>query len=199
MSSNQKLIVFAQEYLKKQPFDIVHDLKHHQLVVKNCVDIIREEKLTPDEEVVITSAWWHDVEKSYKSANSADSTVSFLKKIAREMHIDPAFVDQCVHTILQHSFRQSQTTLEGKILFDADKIEYVNDGRIAKLMNDFLTHPGKYPIDKLQEIHDLWVARIKKVPDMMHFAYSKKIFLTKVKATENILDKLQKAIDSEIH
>lgn len=196
MSDSQKLIVFAQEYLRRQPFDIVHDLEHHQLVVNNCLDIIGAERLNPHEDVIITSAWWHDVEKSYRSANSADSTVSFLKKTAAKMDVESNFIDQCVHTILQHSFTQIQTTLEGKILFDADKIEYVNDTRIAKLISDFLAHPDKYPIDQLQYIHDLWVSRIKKIPNMMHFAHSKKVFLEKLPDTENIIDELQKAINS---
>jgi HD superfamily phosphohydrolase YqeK len=194
MSVSQKLIEYAQAYLKKQPFDIIHDFEHHQLVVNNCQQIVIQEKLVPNEAVLFTSAWWHDVEKSYQTANSADTTVEFFKTTATQLGADSEFTELCTQTIIEHSFRQMQTTLESKILFDADKIEYVNDDRIATLVDDVIANPDRYQPDFLQETHDIWVARIKKVPDMMHFEYSRQLFLDKLKDTESILDKLQKAI-----
>jgi HD superfamily phosphodiesterase len=194
MKSSQKLIEFAKKYLEKQPFDIVHDLEHHEQVVANCLDIIKQEGLQPDMDVIITAAWWHDVEKSYETKNSADKTIVFFRKTAEIFGADDEFINQCVDTIQQHSFSQPQRTLEGKILFDADKIEYVNDGRIGKLVDDFVANPHKYQPNHLQSTHDIWIARIKKVHDMMHFAFSKKVFQTKLRDTENILEKLQRAL-----
>lgn len=99
MSDSTTLIEYAKDYLQKQPFDIVHDLEHHQLVVSNCIEIIEQEKLTPNREVVLTSAWWHDVEKSYQTAKSSDNTLNFLRKAGKELNIDPGFVEQCCLTI----------------------------------------------------------------------------------------------------
>ncbi len=79
MSESQKLISFAQSYLKRQPFDIVHDLEHHQLVMTNCVEIIKQEQVRVDQDIILTSAWWHDVEKSYQTANSSDNTIIFVR------------------------------------------------------------------------------------------------------------------------
>jgi HD superfamily phosphodiesterase len=195
MSKNQILIEYAQSYLKKQPFDIIHDFEHHQLVVSNCITIIEQENLKPNTEALLTAAWWHDVEKSYETTNSSDNTVSFFQKTAAELKVDPAYINQCSQIITEHSFNQTQNTLESKILFDADKIEYVNDDRIAKLVDDVISNPGKYEPNYLQANHDVWVARIKKVPDMMHFNYSKQTFLNKLALTETLLEKFQKAIN----
>lgn len=195
MSESQNLISFAQSYLKRRPFDIVHDLEHHQLVMTNCVEIIKREQVPIDKDIILTSAWWHDVEKSYQTANSSDSTIIFFRKTAQELHADSDFIDQCCLTIAQHSFSQSQTTIEGRVLFDADKIEYVNDIRISKLINDFVANPDKYQHDNLQQTHDVWLARLKKVCDMMHFKYSKQTFLSRLKQTEDILEKLQQVLN----
>lgn len=199
MTDAQKLISFAQDYLQKQPFDIVHDLEHHQLVVQNCLNIIEHEKLTPNFDVILTSAWWHDVDKSYETVKSSDNTVTFFLQKAAELGVDRQFADYCVQTIEQHSFSQQQTTLEGKILFDADKIEYVNDDRIQKLVDDFVQHPDKYEADHLHNTHDIWIYRIQKVHDMMHFNYSRQVFLKKLAATETILEKFQQAISAKEH
>ena len=196
MSDSQKLIQYAQSYLKKQPFDIVHDLEHHQLVVRNCEAIIQNEKLKPNLDVIMTAAWWHDVEKSYKTANSSDNTIVFFQKVAKELGIDNTFIELCSNTIKEHSFSGRQTSLESNILFDADKIEYVNDDRISKLVDDFVLHPSKYKPDQLQNTHDIWAFRITKVQDMMHFEYSKKVFQEKIAATESILEKFQRKLDS---
>ncbi len=194
MTNSQKLIEFAQAYLKKQPFDIVHDFEHHQLVVTNCQQIIQAEELTPETDVIMTAAWWHDVEKSYTTANSADTTVAFFQQTAAALDIDPSFIERCAHTISEHSFNRTQTTLESQILFDADKIEYVNNLRIKKLINDFHLHPEKYQTQTLQHMHQIWISRIKKVPQMMHFDWSRKLFLAKLNDTENILEQLQRSV-----
>lgn len=196
MSDSQKLIDYAQTYLQKQPFDIVHDLEHHQLVVTNCTGIVTAERLTPNMEVLMTAAWWHDVDKSYETANSSDNTVVFFRKVAADLGVDDTFIDHCVHTIEEHSFSNTQTCLESQILFDADKIEYVNVNRINKLVMDIKAHPEKYQQERLQTMHAIWISRITKVHQMMHFAYSKKVFLSQLKETKQVLEKFKQVVEA---
>lgn len=194
MTPIKNLISFARDYLQKQPFDIVHDHEHHELVYHNCRQIIEKEGLHPDRDVIEVSAWWHDVEKSYKTDNSADSTIIFLKKTAIELGIDPRFVERCCLVIGQHSYRQSQSELESRILFDADKIEYVNHHRIGKLIDHFAAHPELYKKDGLQRTREIWLERVAVVVDRMHFDHSKQVFRQRLPATHEVLERYQQQL-----
>lgn len=194
MSSIKKVAEFAQTYLKQQPFDLAHDFAHHQLVYHNCLSIIKNEHLTQaDQDVITVAAWWHDVEKNPQAANSAQSTVAFFRKKAQELGLAAETIDRCAKVIGEHSFSETQTTLESRILFDADKIEYVNADRIRTFALHALAHPEQYDLTELQRLYRTWCQRIEVLPKRMHFNYSKQQFVQYLNEAKESLKQLAEA------
>ncbi|MBP7774250.1 hypothetical protein KA078_00500 [Candidatus Woesebacteria bacterium] len=117
MQSNS--ISTAQQLLLDHPFDIYHDIFHHYKVWENSRKITFIEKLKVDTNPLDIACWWHDIFKGEKDN-------SLLIKTLSDTNIDTDTLDTAIAIINQHSFGEEQTLLESKILYDADKIEYIS-------------------------------------------------------------------------
>jgi hypothetical protein len=178
---SQVIADLSRKILKTQAFDAAHDYKHHKTVADNCLNIIRLENLQDkvNLDVLISAAYWHDFERGtegdYKKAKKDNDGISRLLK---KENVPENFINQVNKLIDEHSFHSDQVSLEGKILFDADKLEYVSLYRFKDSLN-------KLPPEKINYYRDLWKSRINTVRDRLFFESSKNLFdrrLNKLKA-----------------
>ncbi len=155
--------------LLDNPFDAGHDFLHHQEVYNNCVYIVHNEKMDVDMNALSLAAWWHDYER-----NNEEENRRILREFGRNRNVDSELIDKVIGIISSHSYGEKQQTVEQKVLFDADKIEYANVRRFRRVMAavdsnqmSFLVW-GKYK--------KAWQDRIPQVRAQLHFEASKDRF-----------------------
>ncbi len=107
--------------------DPKHSLSHVLQVVEYTKEIL--ENVNADSEVCIISAYWHDVGRIEKNKGHALISANLLKEEMRRLAYDENFIDKCYKAIYKHSWNEKPETLEGDIIRDADKIDFVGVNR----------------------------------------------------------------------
>lgn len=170
-----QLISIAKTKLKESPIDTAHGVDHHQSVFINCLEIIADHNLEINLDLITISAWWHDLE-------SQIGDINVLNKEMIELKFSNNQIENIIKIIKEHTFGKKQTSLEAKILYDADKIEYFNVKRIEQAIED--TENGLMELATLQRLSKSWLKRYKNVLENFHFEFSKKTALNNLPATK---------------
>ena len=173
------IILTAQKELIEKPFDLAHDISHHYRVYEYCLKIIRAEDLNVNYDVLTICSWWHDLE------DRKGEKVLKLTTTLKRYECKKDFIKKIIKVIREHSFCKKPTTLEGKILFDADKLEYVNPFRLAwfkQAVKDGFIKKRKY-FEYLRQ----WQERIKKLGKLLNFSYSQKKFIEMLPEAKKIM------------
>lgn len=108
--------------------DPVHGFEHVLRVLSLAERLGRE--LSADLEILRAAALLHDASGAHPSENSdrgrhESASADFARGVLCDEGWDPARIEAVLHCIRSHRFRsqESPTTLEAKILFDADKLD----------------------------------------------------------------------------
>lgn len=167
--STEQLVETARYYLEKNPFDAVHDVRHHAAVWDNCLWIIREEGIPNlNLDVLKVAAWWHDVQRGQ------DDEISLLREKMQEFNMPNETRTAIFETVGSHSFGNTQASTEAKILYDADKMEYASFERVKILLK--MRAEEKISEADYNHYVKTWRERIVSVKGQMHFESSKKEF-----------------------
>jgi hypothetical protein len=120
-----QVISIAKSQLLSSPFDIAHDVFHHYKVWENVMLIAVKEGLKLDFEKLEIASWWHDYERG-----SVEHLA--LTEAMQKTGYSEAYIKSVKDLINTHSFSDKHSDAEeAKVLFDADKLEYVNSGRLV--------------------------------------------------------------------
>lgn len=168
-----KISIIVEDFkaeLLKHKFDIVHGLLHHYDVWRNCLDIIEKEKLTNfDLSSLMIATWAHDLE-SYLPDNN---NFKILKGVLDKHKVDKKLIEKVTKIIEEHSFTAKQTLLESKILFDADKLDYISIYRwsntLAQVKDGLLNERFEMYEKKCNKLFPL-------LREKLHFEFSRKKF-----------------------
>jgi uncharacterized protein len=166
--------------------DAAHDFEHIMRVYRNAEFIGKKEGA--DMEILLAAALLHDVvvypKGSSKSAKSADDSADLAEKILQEYRWPKQKIDRVSYCIRTHSYskRLTPTTLEGKILQDADRLDALGAVGIARTFSvggsenrpfyhseDPFWDSGREPDDR-QWTLDHFQAKLLKIKDSMHTA-----------------------------
>ena len=136
MHNIEQIMMTVKLLLENQP--PAHDFQHVFRVYKNAELISEEEKLV-DLDIVLAAALLHDLvvypKGSIKSANSADESAEIAKKILLEHKSYPRDKIEKVADIIKiHSYSKNlvPTSIEGKILQDADRLDAIGAIGLAR-------------------------------------------------------------------
>lgn len=165
----RQALKYIQNLQKTDPYDAGHDFEHHQTVVNNCQSLVKAEKLKVNEEVLELAAWWHDYQRDNLSKNNAA-----VKDSLHRHGFDDEFIKTVLDTINHHSHGNQQELTEQKVLYDADKIEYVNPERIKHVMN--AVSNGNMSMQRAEKYAKVLNERVISVYESLHYDYSKQIF-----------------------
>ncbi len=124
---NKRLIEKAIEFMK-QVLDPKHALSHMESVVEYTKEILSKME-DADKEVCLISAYWHDVGRMIQEKGHAKISADMLQEEMRNLGYDEQFIQKCYLAIYKHSWKEEPETLEGLIIRDADKIDFVGIGR----------------------------------------------------------------------
>ena len=180
MKNIVSIILEAQKQLVLKPIDLAHDITHHYRVYERSLKINNNEKLNADENLLVVCAWYHDL------GGRRGENIDLLRGLLSKHTNDVNFINKVIEIICEHSYGGIQTSLESKILFDADKMEYVNPLRLSWFLRahkDGLLNEKKYKQYKKE-----WNKRIINISKMLHFPSSQKEFSILLPAAEKIME-----------
>ncbi len=144
----QPLLNLAQHYLTQNPYDVAHDLSHHQRVWSNAQFIaknVRKIHNQPDMSALHVACLWHDVVLGEKQSLDkrdihVDHTIEYLSEKLSGHHFSDTFQKKVLTAIKQHQFSTSvQSSIEAQILFDADKLDALSPERYTKIITAYNT------------------------------------------------------------
>lgn len=172
MNKTNDLVRIAERNLTTTPFDIGHDTHHHYNVWVNAYTIMALENLTLDIEKLNIACWWHDYERG-------STKHPVLVENMKNLKYADSYIQDVLKIINSHSFEDDKSPeVEAKVLFDADKIEYVNPGRYFWVGEGILN--GKIELNIARKYGKNLTDRIEAVAKQFNYVTSKEMF------TENL-------------
>jgi HD superfamily phosphodiesterase len=146
----------AAEMQKAPSPSEVHARDHVLRVLRRCIRL--GEKLDADMEVLVTAVYLHDLGRHY-IADKVHGALSAQKAepVLERIRFPQEKRDAVLHAIRVHDVSASpedRTTLESKILYDADKIDTLGVVGVLRYIRHYY---GKKPIDyMLDDIDARW-------------------------------------------
>lgn len=127
MDNVSAVIIAAEDRLRAYAHDPAHDLEHHSDVALLALEIAANIEPSSDSEALAIACMWHDVGEPDRrgAAVAADLATQEMKK-----HDMPeAFIATVDTAIRFHEYGDQPKNIEGKILFDADKLTILSPER----------------------------------------------------------------------
>ncbi len=128
IEEKNKILIKKAIEIMKQVSDPKHSLSHMESVVQYTKEIL-ENVEEADKEICLISAYWHDVGRSVQEKGHAKLSADMLQEEMQNLGYDEEIIQKCYLAIYKHSWKEEPATLEGKIIRDADKIDFVGIGR----------------------------------------------------------------------
>ena len=184
-----KVINRAKQLLFTDAHDIAHDINHHYRVWEHCMNIIMEENLVNDIDLesLYIAAWWHDYKRGSKEY------VELITEL-KNNDFSSLEINYTIGIMNSHSFGDAgQNTLEAKILYDADKIEYISTARweMINLSIQFEAFPEGRVLEYYHGINE----RLSTVKERLYFEYSRKVFVENLR---NLISYLKSGLVASI-
>src|ERR671932_585413 len=189
-----------------------HDFQHVLRVYKNAEMISKQER-SVDLDVVLAAALLHDLvvypKGSTKTITSADESAEVATKILREYKNYPIErIEKVADAIRTHSYSKklAPSTLEGKILQDADRLDAIGAIGLARTFsvggseNRSLYNPidpfckSERQLNDTQWTLDHVKSKLMVLKNSMHTKTAKKIAQERTEFMELFLNQLQKEI-----
>lgn len=173
------LIVKIQKNLVDSPIDLAHELSHHYRVFEMSLEIQNKEGLSLNKELIIIASWLHD------NFGRNGNDMSKLRDFLISNKCSEKNIDKILKIIKEHSFGKRQSTLESKVVYDADKLEYVNPIRLRlfhQAVEDALIERRKY-----KKYLNEWNERIPYVYKTLNFPFSRSTFLRLLPEAKRIM------------
>jgi uncharacterized protein len=190
--------------------DPAHDFQHIMRVYRNAEMIGKEEGA--DLEILLAATLLHDLvvypKGSSKRSKSSDDSADLAEKILKKRGWPRDRIDRVSYCIRTHSYskRIMPSTLEGKVLQDADRLDALGAVGIARTFSVGGTENRKFynPADPFckekREAQDrLWTldhfqAKLLKLHKTMHTKTAKRIAKKRIRFMKAYLKQLAKEI-----
>jgi len=184
-----------------------HDFEHVQRVYRNA-EIISKKEEGADLDIVLAAALLHDLvvypKGSRRTNHSADESADLAKKILSEYKYYPVEkIEKVVYAIRTHSYSKQliPSTLEGKILQDADRLDAIGAIGIARTFsvggseNRSLYDPKDPFCESDRGLDDTrWTLEIIDIKKFMHTKTAKEIAKQRTDFIESFLNQLRNEI-----
>lgn len=175
MNHVDQILDLARTHLYDSPYDVAHDLAHHLEVLRNALQLAHElsdEEL--DFDVLRIAALWHDIPVPGSVEKNSERTAEYLEQKMHEIGFHKDFIKKVYDAVSRHSFGQQPTTIEGKVLYDADKLELLNLQRLSRYHR--AVEQGKAPRQKAEADFRRVADNFKTLRGTLHFEASKRRF-----------------------
>lgn len=202
----KKEFKFIREYVKKICQDIpynTHHLDHILRVTEMAVSLGKE--LDANMAILETSALLHDIGRFREDADChAEISANFANKFLKKRNWEESIIEAVCYAIKTHRYHKgiTPTTLEAKILQDADKLDALGAIGIIRVVSYFpqtqlysLENPfcdDRKPEDKYTLDH--FYQKILNLKDAMHTEPAQKIATQRHQFLVNFLNQLKQEL-----
>lgn len=110
--------------------DASHGLDHAERVLEYSLEIAKNHSEV-DLDALVLACWWHDVGRIYGDKGHQKMSSDMAEKELPNYGLSSRFVNKVSEAIVNHSSHAAvdPSNIEGKILKDADKLEYLTPTR----------------------------------------------------------------------
>jgi len=168
----------AERILAIRSYDAAHDIDHHRSVLATAQDIAGNITDKYDANILEIACMWHDViVKDYEEIDhkkATQDTAEHLRKYMLNVGFAATESNDAFLAVNHHEFGDKPVNIEGRILFDADKLDNLNLERIRRFIAS--DRMGKVPKWKIKAYIKGGVAIIKLTRNKLHFDYSRHLF-----------------------
>lgn len=186
MRNNVELVLStAREFLKKQHYDAAHDLSHHESVWLTAQDIAQHIEFQGSLELLHIACLWHDllihpyppeIHKDHKKVTR--ETAEYVRNLMINHGFSLEDAEVVYIAIRYHEFDDKPRNNEGKVLFDADKLDVLNIERIRRFVQSDTA--GNVPSWKRQSAIIGAQIFLKQMRAKLQHEYSKQLFDQKI-------------------
>ncbi len=175
--------VIKSELETKKDQSVAHRWDHILRVVKNCIEIAKWYS-NIDYDALLLAALLHDIEQPYYEKKShAYLSAKKAKLILSNLGFSTDLINKVTKIILEHSSEnpdESPSSIEAKILFDADKIDGLGAVGIARVFT-YCGQNGMSPVDALK----WYIRKIKLAEPQLQTDVGRKIAKEKIRYVYN--------------
>jgi HD superfamily phosphodiesterase len=108
--------------------DVVHDISHMKTVWKYCQKIAKNYPDT-DLDALEVAAWWHDVGRVYDNEEHSKYSTKMAREDLIKIGYSKKYSDYIASIIKDHPSSRVPRSLEGTILRDSDKLDFLSVNR----------------------------------------------------------------------
>lgn len=123
IDKKQKAIRKAQSYSNKLRGSS-HDQRHIESMLAFAEEIAKNMPEV-DFDILEIACRWHDVGRVYTDRGHEKKSAEMAFRELKEMGFSQEFAQKVYHAIISHSVNLVPSTMEGRILKDADKLDYL--------------------------------------------------------------------------
>lgn len=181
MDKTTNLIVKAKQLLSTNPYDAGHDLVHAAGVWATAQDLVHHTHKPVKLDVLKIACYWHDVllEDIDRTAfkyrkDQVNKTADYLKNLMIKYNFDRDTISLTTEAVRLHEFDLTPTSVEGQLVWDADKLEAVNADRLINVLTAAVS--GSISPEKIAEYMEGGKTFLSKMQPKLHFTYSRHLF-----------------------
>ena len=142
LSEDKKLEKFLSDLINEatsiinRTNDTSHNIYHSLRVYKNSCYI---SKIYYNSFTILTklAAWWHDTGRIYGNNKHEINSVILLRNQLKNYDINSNYLTHLEKAIRNHKFSMIPLTLEGNIVRDADKLDFLSEDRWQDCINNY--------------------------------------------------------------
>lgn len=134
--------------------DSAHDTGHAQRTAKGAV-LLGKELLYKDLDFLAMCGWWHDVGRLVDPADHERISADMLKRKLESWGIKESYCIRAYEAIAHHKYSMKPVTLEGKIIRDADKLDWISPERWERCISAKQTDHLAASASRLAQLSDM--------------------------------------------
>jgi putative nucleotidyltransferase with HDIG domain len=178
MRKEFKEAVQEAKRLNSQIDDSAHNFDHTESVVGLALKIT-EEYPEVDSDLIQVAGWWHDVGRLYDNENHERVSAEMARDYLKEMKAEEEICEKVYSAIVFHKWSMSPETIEGEIIRDADKLDFISIKRWAFCLED----------NNMKVLNDICVRLPKLRDELLHLDVSRKIYDEKITIFNKFIEK----------
>lgn len=194
-TEQDSILMQIEAFAKSRLGTVSHGFDHTKRVYTLALEIGKAENA--DLEVLLPAALLHDIGREmedYIGADHAESSAYAAKDFLKTIEYPEAKINRVFQTIKQHRYssEENPSSLEAKILSDADKLDALGAIGVARAF----TYGGRHERD-VEGTIEHFNSKLLKLKDTMYTETAKKIAEERHSYTEKFLEKLRNEIEGK--
>lgn len=152
MDRKEKAIKKAKQLIEEMS-DVAHPVSHMEQVLKYSKEIANHET-NVDTDILEIAIWWHDVGRIHVDEGHAKKSAEMVNEELNKLGFDSVIIEKVYDAVINHNSSATPKYIEGKILRDADKLDFLNTSRWQNVIDHKQISTIKAAINKIPSIRN---------------------------------------------